>query len=243
FLVLHTAQKNQDKVEYGETHVFIGYGYIVTVRHGASLPYTTVRERCEKTPEHLCRGPGFPLYAVMDFVVDNYLPIVEEFEDELVALEETIFKGNSHEDTTERIYDLKREIMGLRRATVPLLEVCNNLTRVTTPLLTAEVQPYFRDVHDHVVRINEAMETLREMLNTAFQVNLSLVTMKQNDVVKKLAGWAGLLGVPTMMASFYGMNFKYMPELEWKYGYPALMVVMISACLFLYYRLKKSDWL
>lgn len=243
FIVLHTAQKVKEHVEFGETHVFVGARYIVTVRHGASLSYQGVRQRCETATEQLARGPGFPLYAVMDFVVDNYLPIVEEFEDELIEVEQTIFKGGYRAETTERIYDLKRDVMALRRATVPLLEISSALTRQTTPMITPETQPYFRDVYDHVVRINEIMDTVREMLNTALQVNLSLITMKQNDVVKKLAGWAGLLGVPTMIASFYGMNFKYMPELDWHYGYPSVIGVCTIACIILYFRLKKADWL
>jgi len=243
FIVLRTAQKVEGRAQFGETHIFIGAGYIVTVRHGASLSYMSVRNRCEGLPEQLARGPGFPLYAIMDFVVDNYLPIVQEYEDDLLRLEESIFKSSSTAEISEKIYDLKSDIMELRRGTVPLLEVCNVLLRISTPLIPPDTQLYFRDIYDHVVRINEAMDSIREMLNTALQVNLSLITVKQNDVVKKLAGWAAILGVPTMIASFYGMNFHFMPELNWEYGYPSVIGVCCTVCLYMYYRLKKADWL
>ncbi len=243
FVVLQTAQKIDGKIALGETHVFIGTGYIVTVRHGASLSYTSVRQRCESVPEHLARGPGFALYAVMDFVVDNYMPIVEELEDEISEMEEQILRGQYTNEITEDLYGKKRDLMRMRRAAMPLLDVCGILTRATTPLITAESEPYFRDVHDHVLRINQSIEIAREMVTTALQVNLHQVTVKQNEVVKKLAGWAGLLGVPTMIASFYGMNFEHMPELKWDYGYPAVLVVCAAACAYLYYRLKKADWL
>lgn len=243
FVVLQTAQKIDNKIALGETHVFIGTGYIVTVRHGASLSYTAVRQRCETVPDHLARGPGFALYAVMDFIVDNYMPIVEELEDEINEMEETILRGRYADEITEQLYERKRDLMCMRRAAMPLLDVCGILTRATTPLITAETEPYFRDVHDHVVRINQSIEMAREMVTTALQVNLHQVTVKQNEVVKKLAGWAGLLGVPTMIASFYGMNFEHMPELKWDYGYPAVLGVCVLACTYLYYRLKKADWL
>jgi magnesium transporter len=243
FVVLQTAQKIDGTIALGETHVFIGTGYIVTVRHGASLSYTSVRQRCETVPEHLARGPGFALYAVMDFVVDNYMPIVEELEDEISEMEEQILRGQYTNEITENLYEKKRDLMRMRRAAMPLLDVCGILTRATTPLITAESEPYFRDVHDHVLRINQSIEIAREMVTTALQVNLHQVTVKQNEVVKKLAGWAGLLGVPTMIASFYGMNFEHMPELKWDYGYPAVLVVCVAACTYLYYRLKKADWL
>lgn len=243
FVVLQTAQKIDGKIALGETHVFIGNGYIVTVRHGASLSYTSVRQRCESVPEHLARGPGFALYAVMDFIVDNYMPIVEELEDEISDMEETILRGQYENEITENLYQRKRDLMCMRRAAMPLLDVCGILTRATTPLITAESEPYFRDVHDHVLRINQSIEIAREMVTTALQVNLHQVTVKQNEVVKKLAGWAGLLGVPTMIASFYGMNFQHMPELKWEYGYPSVLGICILSCSYLYYRLKKADWL
>lgn len=243
FVVLQTAQKIGGKIALGETHVFIGTGYIVTVRHGASLSYTSVRQRCETVPEHLARGPGFALYAVMDFIVDNYMPIVEELEDEISDMEEQILRGQYEKEITEALYQRKRDLMSMRRAAMPLLDVCGILTRATTPLITAETEPYFRDVHDHVLRINQSIEIGREIVTTALQVNLHQVTVKQNEVVKKLAGWAGLLGVPTMIASFYGMNFEHMPELKWQFGYPAVMALCAATCLYMYYRLKKAGWL
>lgn len=243
FVVLHTAQTVEGKVQYGETHIFIGPRYVVTVRHGASVSYAPVRARCECTPDLLQKGPGFVLYALMDFVVDQYFPIVHAFGDELESLERDIFEGSFKRQTTERIYDLKRDLMALRRAAAPLLEVCNQLARFSTALIPEDTRPYYRDVYDHVIRINDASDNMREMLNTALSVNLSLVTIGQNEVVKKLAGWGAILAIPTLVASMYGMNFQYMPELQWHYGYPVVVSVTIAICGLLHRALKRAGWL
>ena len=243
FIVLHTAVPHNGEVEFGETHMFLGDSYIVTVRHGASVPYSPVRQRCERDAHRMSAGPGYPLYAVMDSVVDSYFPIVEDFEDELVSIEEVIFKGDYQSDTTSRIYELKRNIMELRRATTPLLEMTGSILRNSTPLISPELHPYFRDVYDHVIRINEATDSIREMLNTALQANLSLVSVQQSEVVQKLASWAAILAVPTLIASFYGMNFSNMPELTWTYGYPTVIGMCGLVCGFLYWRFKRARWL
>lgn len=249
FVVLRTAQKlglgsePGEAVRFGETHVFVGARYIVTVRHGASSPYTGVRTRCESAPAQLARGPGYPLYAILDFVVDNFVPIVDDLEDELEELEELIFRGEHRADTTLRMYELKREIVAIRRATTPLPEICGVLLRTENPLLPPAIQPYFRDVYDHVVRLNDTTETIREMLNTALSASLSLVSVRQNEVVKRLASWGAILAVPTLVASFYGMNFKNMPELYWEYGYPVVVGLCLSLCGLLFWRLKKAEWL
>ena len=249
FVVLRTAQKvgvgtePGEAVKFGETHIFVGDHYIVTVRHGASTPYTGVRQRCEGAPAQLAKGPGFPLYAIMDFVVDNFVPIVDDLEDELESLEELIFRGDYRADTTARMYELKREIVAIRRATTPLTEICGVLVRTENPLVPPGMYPYFRDVHDHVVRLNDSTETMREMLNTALSANLALVSVRQNEVVKQLASWGAIVAVPTLVASFYGMNFKHMPELQYEYGYPAVCAFCLLACTLLYWRFKKADWL
>jgi magnesium transporter len=243
FVVLHTAQKIDGQVRFGETHIFLGARYVVSIRHGASLSYKPVRERCESTPHLLRKGPGFVLYAILDFVVDNYIPIVQEFEEDVDHLESEIFKGVAGRRTTEQIYELKRDLMGLRRAIWPLMEVCKNLTKFDVALVPQDVRPYFRDVHDHVIRINESIENLREALSTALSVNISFTTVGQNEVMKKLAGWAAILAVPTMVGGIYGMNFEYMPELKWYYGYPLVMAGVAIVCAALYWRLKKAGWL
>jgi len=244
FVVLRTAQRGENStIAFGETHVFVGPGYGVSVRHGASVPYVEVRQRCESAPHLLKKGPGFVLYAIMDFVVDNYFPIVDDLEEDLEKLEEEIFGGNYRRETTERIYDLKRDLLGLKRAVSPLMEICNRLTRFDSQLIDAESRPYFRDVYDHVIRINEAVDNLRELLNGALEANLSLISVAQNEVTKKLAGWAAILAVPTMVAGIYGMNFEFMPELKWMAGYPMAMGLMASVCAILFWRFKKSGWL
>ncbi len=243
FVVLRTAQLVDDKIELGETHIFIGSCYVVSVRHGASLSYAEVRARCESTPQLLRKGPGFVLYALMDFVVDHYFPIVDELEEQLEHLEEEIFESKFDRDTTERIYALKRDLVRLKRAVSPLIEICNRLVRYDMPLIPEDTKPYFRDVYDHVLRINETIDNLRELLTTALEAHLSLVSVAQNDVTKKLAAWAAILAVPTMIAGVYGMNFQFMPELGWRYGYAMAMGLMLGVCSFLYWRFKRTNWL
>lgn len=243
FVVLRTARLLKGKTEFGETHIFVGPRYLVSVRHGASLSYAAVRARCESAPHLLRKGPGFVLYALMDFVVDHYFPIVDELEEEMEGLEEEIFGGTFTRDTTERIYQLKRDLVTLKRAVSPLVEVCNRLVRFDQALIPDDVRLYFRDVYDHVVRINETVDNLRELLTSALEANLSLISVRQNDVTKRLAAWAAIIAVPTMIAGVYGMNFEVMPELHWRYGYLWAVALMIAVCGFLYTRFKKAEWL
>ena len=244
FVVLRTAQMNQElHIEFGETHFFVGVNFIVSIRHGSSVPYTEVRTRCESMPELLSKGQGFVLYAVMDFIVDRYFPVVNELELELVALEEKIFKEKPTRQTTEQIYQLKRELLEVKRAVSPLIDICNRLMRLDIKSISNETQPYFHDVYDHAVRLNEMVDNTRELLNTAMEANFSLTSISQNDTSKRFAGWAAILAVPTMIAGFYGMNFKYMPELELQYGYYAVIGLTITACSLLYYFFRRSGWL
>jgi magnesium transporter len=243
FLVLRTAQLAGDHVELGETHVFVGPRYVVTVRHGASLPYSEVRARCESTPHLLAKGPGFVLYAIMDFVVDQYFPLIDSLEERLESLEEEIFDGRFDRGTTGRIYQLKRQLVMVKRAVSPLIDVCNRLVRFDMGLIPETARPYFRDVYDHVVRINETTDNLRELLTTALEANLSLVSVQQNEVTKQLAAWAAILAVPTAIAGIYGMNFHFMPELGWRWGYPLVMASIAVVCGTLYWRFKRAGWL
>jgi magnesium transporter len=243
FVVLRTAKLEGDEIRFGETHVFVGPHYVVSIRHGASLTYAHVRERCEATPQLLEKGPGFVLYALLDFIVDNYFPIVDGLQEKLEALEDEIFGGQFRRETTEHIYRFKRDLAAIKRAVSPLMEVCNRLTRFDHDLIPDDIQPYFRDVYDHVLRINESVDSLRDLLATVLEANLSLIAIGQNDVMKKLAGWAAILAVPTMIAGVYGMNFDFMPELRWQLGYPLAVATMASICGFLYYRFKQAGWL
>ena len=243
FIVLHTAQFVGGKVEFGETHIFLGKRFLITVRHGASLSYAGARGRCEQTPELLALGPSFGLYAVIDAIVDNYFPIVESFQSSLRELEDKIFRDDFDRETTKSLYRLKRELVNFRLAAAPLQDILNQLVRFHQGLIQDDVRVYYRDVFDHAIRMSETINTLGEMLTAALQLNLSLVSLGQNDIVKRLAGWAGLLTLPTLIASVYGMNFEFMPELHWRYGYFIMLGVTGVLCGLVYWRLKKAKYL
>jgi len=245
FVVLRPAilASDQQRIELGETHLFVGPRYVVSIRHGDTPGYAAVRTRCESTPALLAKGPGFVLYAVMDFIVDHYFPVLDTLGDQLESLEDEIFSETFERKTVQRIYDLKRNLLEVKRAVSPLVDVCNRLIRFDMPLIHEDTRPYFRDVYDHAIRINEHVDTLRELLTGALEAHLSLTAVSQNDAMKKLAGWAAIIGVPTMVAGVYGMNFKFMPELAWRFGYPAVMAGLLATCVYLYYRFKRSGWL
>jgi magnesium transporter len=243
FVVLRTAQMNlEHHVELGETHFFVGDNFIVVVRHGYSVPYTEVRSRCEATPEHMRKGQGFVLYALMDFIVDRYFPVVHDLEQDLERIEHKIFKQKPTRETTEQIYDLKRELLEVKRCVSPLVDICNRLMRFEYRCISEETKPYFRDVYDHTVRINEMIDNTRELLNSAMEANFSLISISQSEVGKKFAGWAAIIAVPTMVAGFYGMNFEFMPELKWHYGYFVVIGATLLVCITLYYFFKRSGW-
>ncbi|NOT89202.1 MAG: magnesium and cobalt transport protein CorA [Lysobacter sp.] len=243
FLAVHTSQLLDGHVRFGETHAFVGSRYLITVRHGASLSYRHVRARFEREPELLAQGPAFALYGILDFIVDNYQPIVNEFRDELNVLEHDIFAAEFRRETIVKLYELKKELTQLRLAVAPLQDILAQLTRTQMTQVTDEAKLYFRDVLDHVVRLNDAIDTLREMLSAAMSVNLSLVTINQGEVVKKLAGWAALLAAPTLVTSWYGMNFEHMPELAGTNSYWILIGGVTVFCFALYRYLKKVKWL
>ena len=243
FVVAHTAQLVNGRIAFGETHVFVGPRYLVTLRHGASLSYAPVRARAEREKELLSLGPGYALYAVLDFIVDNYLPIVDEFRDKLNALEQDIFAESYRRGTVRKLYDLKRELTRMRLAVSPLQDITGQLTRVHTQLVGEEMRLYYRDVYDHTLRVNDAVDTLREMLTAAMSVNLSLVTVAQGEVVKRLAGWAGLLAAPTLIASWYGMNFVHMPELAGRWSYPAVIGATVAVVAVLFVLLRRARWI
>jgi magnesium transporter len=245
FIVLRTAEmtKGQARVSFGETHFFLGPNFIVTIRHGSTLSYADVRSRCESTPHLLSKGPSFALYAVMDSIVDRYFPIVHELSEELERTEEKVFSGKPNRETITQIYQLKRELLEVKRAVSPLIDICNRLMRFDLALIPEETRPYFRDIYDHAIRINEMIDNTRELLTSVLEVNFSLISVSQNDVSKKFAGWAAIIGVPTMVAGIYGMNFSFIPELSWHYGYPVVLLVTATLCVILYFRFKRSGWL
>jgi magnesium transporter len=245
FVVLRTAQLQgtSGDIQFGETHIFLGPRYVVSVRHGSSLSYAAVRSRCEATPQLLCQGPGFVLYALMDFIVDQYFPLVDTLEDELEALEAQIFDEAMNREITARIYKLKRNLLGVKRCVSPLVDVCNRLMRYDLEIIPEDSRLYFRDIYDHAIRVNEMVDVTRELLTSALEANLSLISVVQNEVMKKLGGWVLIIAVPTMIAGIYGMNFEFMPELHSPLGYPLAIGSMCAACTFLYKYLKRTGWL
>ena len=243
FVVLQTAQLWRDDIVFGETHLFAGSRFLISIRHNSPLSYQKVRERCESMPQALAKGPGFPLYAIMDFIVDHYVPVLDGLQIRFEHLEADIFKNRMSRDTLEQLYELKRELLLLRGAVTPLLDICSTLTRFHSDIIPKDVRFYFRDIYDHVGRLNQTIDNMREMLTAAMQVHLAVITVGQNEIVKRLAGWGAILAIPTMVFSLYGMNFAHMPELDWQFGYPTTLVAVSLSCLWLYWRLRRVRWL
>jgi magnesium transporter len=243
FMVLRTAYMNQGHINFGETHFFLGTNFLLTIRHDSSISYGSVRSRCESTPQLLCKGPSFAFYAVMDSIVDQYFPVVDELEEQLARLEEAVFHEKPNRETTKEIYRLKQEVIEVKRVVSPLIDMCNRLIRFDFANISEDTRPYFRDIYDHVMRINEVVDNTREMVTSVLEVNFSLISISQNEVSKRFAGWAAIIGVPTMIAGIYGMNFKFIPELDWPYSYPVVLVATMGTCFLLYRQFKRSGWL
>jgi magnesium transporter len=243
FVVARTAQVLDGDIVFGETHIFVGKGYVVSVRHGPSASYGSVRERVESCPESLTRGEDYILYSILDFIVDNYAPVVEAVQSEVDALEDGLLSKALPESAVDRLYALRRGLLKLRRAVAPLVDVCNRLAHVDETLIEPQMQPFFRDVGDHIRRVQEDIDALREVLAFAFEASLMAGQAQQNAITRKLAAWAAILAVPTAVAGIYGMNFQNMPELQWKYGYYAVIGVIAALCGWLYFRFKRFGWL
>ena len=243
FVVMKTAQLDDTHVAMGETSFFIGRGYIITVRHGPSTSYADVRTRCENSPENFKKGEDFILYALMDFIVDRYFPIVDSIEDDIERLEEAVLDGRSTMDVLEEITVLRRDLLHMRHAVAPVPEICQRLMRYDMALIDRNTHPYFRDVSDHSTILLDRIENLRELIKTVVDTKMLMSAMKQNEVMRQLAAWAAMLAVPTAVAGIYGMNFQNMPELTWKYGYFGVIGLIVIVCALLFWRFKKSGWL
>jgi magnesium transporter len=243
FIVARTAQMVSGKIAFGETHLFVGRGYVVSVRHGASASYSTVREHCESCPKALSHGEDYILYKILDFVVDNYMPVVEAVRKEVEELEDRVLHETIGTAQVQRLYALRRELLKLRSAVVPLVDICRRLEHAELLRVDAEMRSHFRDVTDHVQRIQEIIDSLREVLAFAFEASLMMGQAQQSAITRMLAAWAAILAVPTALAGIYGMNFDNMPELKWQYGYFAILALILALCGFLYYRFKRNDWL
>jgi magnesium transporter len=244
FAVLHIIEAAPDEYHVGELDIFAGPNYVLSVRNGAEKGFQDVRARCEREPQLLRRGPGYILYALTDAVVDRYFPILEMLEDELDLVEQRIFEPQGvPRENIEALYQLKQRLMVMKHAVAPLLEGVSNLSGARVPVLCAGISEYFRDIYDHLQRLNQTADSIRDTVATAISVNLSMVTLQENETMKRLAAYAALLAVPTMIAGIYGMNFEHMPELKWHYGYPLSLIVMLGIDVYLYFRFKKARWL
>jgi len=244
FAVLHLVEPNGGDFRVGELAVFAGRNYVVSVRNNADKGFQDVRARSEREPDMLRQGAGYILYALMDAVVDRYFPLLELLEDELEAIERRIFAPEGvPRQNIEALYALKQRLMTMKHAVAPLVEGLSNISGARVPVLCAGIAVYFRDVYDHLQRLNQTADSIRDTVATAISVNLSMVTLQENETMKRLAAYAALLAVPTMIAGIYGMNFEYMPELKWRYGYLLSLLVMTGIDVYLFFRFKRARWL
>jgi magnesium transporter len=244
FAVMHTvAFTPTDELAVGEVAVFVGHNFVLSVRNRSPQGFLGVRERAEREPHLLKKGAAFVFYALMDAVVDRYFPVIDELETQLESVEGLIFEPGNARGNIRILYDLKRRIGIVKHAVTPLMDAVGKLTTGRVPTTCEGSQEYFRDVYDHLVRMNAQLDTLRDTIGTAISVNLSMVTIEESEVNKRLAAWAGIFAVPTAFAGIWGMNFRHMPELDWSWGYPVALAVIGGTCSFLYWRFKRSGWL
>ena len=245
FLVLRTAcyiDETED-VELGQILLFVGPGFVISVRHGIATDLHPVRLRMEERPDLLSCGPSAVLHAIVDKVVDDYGPVVRGVADDVEEVEKEVFSEEQRMNPTQRIYKLKREVVELHRATEPLVEPLERLAHDEFDMIDDRIQPYFRDVLDHDRRANELVDSMRELLNGILEANLALISVRQNDDARRITAWAAIAAIPTVIGAVYGMNFKHMPELGWSFGYPLAIAVMAAICVFIYTRFKRSGWL
>ena len=246
FVVLKTARyiDPTEVVQFGEILIFLGGDSLITVRHGEGSDLHDVRLRLEEDPDYLARGPGAALHAIMDKVVDDYGPALSGLEVDVDQIEEQVFSpGPDSGNPAERIYHLKREVLEFVRATAPLIDPLERLAAGKYVQVHPDVVAYFRDVNDHVLRVHETLEGMRDLLTSVLEANLTQVSVRQNEDMRKISAWVAIAAVPTMIAGIYGMNFKHMPELGWPDGYPLALFLMVSICSTLYWRFRKAGWL
>ncbi len=243
FAVMKLVDFVDGELQLGELDVFVGHNFVLSARTGSRQSFLGVRERAEREPHLLQHGAGFVLYALMDAVVDRYFPIMEEFEAALETLEEQIFARGSGRSNIEGLYELKKQVTTLRHVVGPLMEATAKLYSGRVPGIFENSRHYFRDVYDHLVRIQGALDSTNATIGVAMQVNLSMVTIEESETTKRLAAWAGIFAVATAFAGIWGMNFDGMPELHWRYGYPVALLVIGVSCVALYRRFRRSGWL
>jgi magnesium transporter len=244
FVVLKTARyvDSEEVVEFGEILIFLGEDYVITVRHGEASSLHDVRLALEEEGDTLRHGPGAVLHAILDRVIDDYVPALAGLEVDVDQIEEEVF-STSRTNPVERIYHLKREVLEFVRATAPLIEPLDRLAGGQYSQVHPEVTTYFRDVNDHLLRAHESLEGMRDLLTSVLEANLTQVGVRQNEDMRKISAWVAIAAIPTAVAAIYGMNFEHMPELDWTYGYPAVLIFMATACTVLYWRFRRAGWL
>jgi magnesium transporter len=244
FIVLKTATyvDPTEVIKLGEILIFIGHDYIITVRHGEASELGGVRRGLESQPELLQHGPGAVLHAIVDHVVDDYGPALAGLSEDIDQVEDQVF-SESRRNVAERIYKLKREVLQFEHAVGPLVDPVDRLTRGKYSVIHPEVRTYFRDVNDHLLRAHDQLESFRDLLTSVLQANLTQVSVRQNEDMRKISAWVAIGVVPTAIAGIYGMNFEHMPELDWTFGYPSALLLMACVCSFLFWRFKRAGWL
>jgi magnesium transporter len=246
FVVMHLIERSErspHQLHIGEVHLFVGENYVLSVRNHSDSGFLGVRKRCENEPHLLKMGSGFVLYALMDAVVDRYFPIIDALEVELEEIERQIFEEGSVRQNTKRLYDLKRRVMTVKHAVAPLAEAAGKMHGGRVPAILTEVQDYFRDVVDHLQRIQTSIDSMTDTIGTAINVNFSMVAIQEAEISKRLTAWAAIFAASTAFTGIWGMNFEFMPELKWRYGYPLALLIIGSTCGYLYHRFRKSGWL
>jgi magnesium transporter len=243
FVVVKTAHyvDSDEVIEVGELMLFVNPDFLITVRHGAG-DLGPVRERIERRPDQLQHGPAMALYAILDHVVDGYEVAAQGVDVDIQEVERQVFADDGH-NPAQRIYKLEREVLDFQAAAAPLALAVDEILRGQFEVIPAELREYFRDVHDHLRRVNGRIVGFRELLGSALHANLTQISVQQNEDMRKISAWVAILAVPTMVAGIYGMNFEDMPELRWRYGYPAVLILIAVICLLLYRRFRRIGWL
>ena len=244
FIATRTVQLCESRMEVGETHVFVGSNYVVAIRHDSGIGYQRVSDRLQHLPHGIRATAPYALYLVLDLIVDQFRPVIESMQDRFQSLESQLIGSTKPgRDMLERLYAMKRDLTALRDAAEPMQEITQNLIRLHPELSTKELKAYYRDIHDHAVRVSATIDRLRMATSDAMQFHLASLSLKQNESVQKLAGWGALLALPTVVFSLYGMNFEIMPELTWPWAYPALLLAVGTAVVVLYRRLRRRGWI
>lgn len=243
FVVARTAHLVADAIIYGETAMFVGHSHIISVRHGSERAHVTLREGLEAVPTQLMHGVDYVLHAILDFIVDGYLPMVEAIEEEVLSMEQRMIDYFLGREEITRIFSLRRELIRFQRVLVPMGEVANKLVKIDLPCIDPESRPYFSDVRDHVRRVQTMVDDLREILTSVFEFSNLLEQQRTGVITRQLASWAAILAVPTAIAGIYGMNFDNMPELKTTYGYFIVVGVILATCTILFMRFKRLKWL